>query len=133
MTVTRHNIPGQQPPPMSCHATAARGTIVHISGLVGSDATGAIVEGGLAAQAEQAILNVLTALGSAGASADDLVKTTFYVVDWDPSKMEALAIGGMAAQAKVPFPDAALTLIGVQSLFSPEMLIEIEAVAVVGD
>ncbi len=45
--------------------------------------------------------------------------------------MEELARGGAAARARVPFPDAAITLIGVKSLFTPEMLIEIEAVAVV--
>ncbi len=61
----------------------------------------------------------------------DVAKSTFYVVDWEPSMMEELARGGAAARAKVPFPDAAITLIGVKSLFTPELLIEIEAVAVV--
>lgn len=65
------------------------------------------------------------------ATVADLVKSTFYVVDWDPSMLDQLARGGMAARAQVPFPDAAVTLIGVRSLFTPEMLIEIEAVAVV--
>lgn len=124
MTVTRHNIAGVAPP-QGCHATAVRGSvIVHVSGQVGSDETGEIVAGGLAAQAERARLNVELALEAAGASVDDMVKATAYVVDWDPSKLEELARGG-------EFPDVALTLIGVQSLFTPDMLIEIEAVAVV--
>ncbi len=68
MTVTCHNIPGFDPPPMSSHATAARGdVIIHISGQVGTDDTGAVAEG-LAAQTECAILNVATALEAAGAS-----------------------------------------------------------------
>jgi hypothetical protein len=36
----------------------------------------------------------------------------------------------MAARRDHPFPDAAVTLIGVQSLFTPDMLIEVETVAV---
>lgn len=131
MTVTAHNIPGVDPPPMSSHATAARGdVIVHISGQVGTDESGAIVEG-LAAQTERAIVNVAAALEAAGATVADVAKSTFYVVDWEPSMMEELARGGAAARAKIPFPDSAVTLIGVKSLFAPEMLIEIEAVAIV--
>ncbi len=55
-----------------------------------------------------------------------------YVVGWDPSQFEALVTGLMAAQVDHPFPDAPLTLIGVQTFFDPAHLIEIEAVAVVG-
>lgn len=52
-------------------------------------------------------------------------------VDWDPSMFEDLVRGATASQAQHAFPDAALTLIGVKSLFTPDMLIEIEAIAVV--
>jgi len=78
---------------------------------------------------ERALLNVALALEAAGASLDDLVKMTAYVVDWDPSMYEELVRGGAAARAKRPYPEAALTLIGVASLFTPEMLVEIDAVA----
>ena len=44
-----------------------------------------------------------------------------------------MTITAMAAGEKHAFPDAALTLIGVHSLFEPGHLIEIEAVAVVDD
>lgn len=43
---------------------------------------------------------------------------------------DELARGISAAGAQQPYPDMALTLVGVTSLFTPEMLIEIEAVAV---
>lgn len=88
MTVTAHNIPGVEPPPMSSHATVARGdVIVHISGQVGTNESGAIAEG-LAAQTERAIVNVAAALEAAGATVADVAKSTFYVVDWEPSMME---------------------------------------------
>ena len=55
---------------------------------------------------------------------------TSYVVGWDPSMFDELARGIAAAGAQRPHPNPALTLIGVASLFTPEMLIEIEAAAV---
>lgn len=132
MSVTRHNIAGVEPPPGSSHASAARGNlIVHIAGQVGSDESGAVVTGGLAVQTERALANVVSALEAAGASVDDLVKLTAYVVDWEPSMFDELARGIDAHRAKHPAPDVPQTLIGVASLFTPDMLIEIEAVAVI--
>jgi enamine deaminase RidA (YjgF/YER057c/UK114 family) len=134
MPVTHHNIAGfPPPPPGSSHASAATGgRIVHISGQPGTDEQGNVVAGGLAAQTERAVRNVALALDAAGARPEDVVKTTFYVVDWEPSKLEELARGAMAARRDLPFPDAAVTLIGVQRLFTPEMLVEVETVAVAG-
>lgn len=70
-------------------------------------------------------------LEAAGATPDDLVKLTAYVVDWDLSMYEELGRGRDAARAQRAFPDVAITLIGVKSLFTSEMLIELEGVAVV--
>jgi enamine deaminase RidA (YjgF/YER057c/UK114 family) len=133
MPATHHNIAGfPPPPPGSSHATAApAGRIVHVSGQPGTDAEGNIVPGGLAAQTERAVRNVALALEAAGARPEDVVKTTFYVVDWEPGKVEALVGGAMTARQEHAFPDAAVTLIGVQSLFTPDMLVEVEVVAVV--
>ena len=54
-----------------------------------------------------------------------------YVVDWNPSMVEALFEGAARAGTQREFTQPATTLIGVKSLFVPEMLIEIEATAVV--
>jgi len=131
MTITLHNIEGMDPPVGYSHATAARGDlIVHVSGQVGADDDGVVADG-LTAQTERALRNVARALEAAGATMQDVVKSTFYVVGWDPSQFDALVAGAMAVQADHPSRDAALTLVGVQSLFDPAHLIEIEAVAVV--
>ncbi len=131
MTVTLHNIAGIDAPVGYHHASAARGTtIVHIAGQVGTDPDGVLADG-LAAQTEQAMLNVAKALDAAGARVEDLVKSTLYVVGWEPSMFDALVEGSIAAGQQHPFPDVPLTLIGVHSLFEPGHLIEIEAVAVV--
>jgi enamine deaminase RidA (YjgF/YER057c/UK114 family) len=134
MTVTRHNIATFPAPQGYSHATVGRGEqIIHISGQPGIDETGAVVPGGLAAQTERAMQNLELALAAAGATRDDLVKVTVYIVGWNPSLYPEFIQGAMAANAGRPNPDVALTLIGVASLFMPEHLVEIEAVAIVGE
>jgi enamine deaminase RidA (YjgF/YER057c/UK114 family) len=132
MPATHHNIAGRMPPPGSSHATVApAGRTVYLSGQPGTDAEGNVVSGGLAAQTEQAVRNVALALEAAGARPEDVVRTTFYVVDWEPGNVEQLIGGAMAARQEQAFPDAAVTLVGVASLFTPDMLVEVEVVAVV--
>ncbi|MFE3518921.1 RidA family protein [Streptomyces sp. NPDC059166] len=107
---------------------------VHVAGQVSWDADGATVgEGDLAAQVEQSYLNVATALAGAGASFDDVVRLTVYVVDWTPDRMPQLLDGIARASARLgttPVPPA--TLLGVAALDIPEHLVEVEATAVTG-
>ncbi len=87
--------------------------------------------GDLAAQAEQAYRNLVIALEGAGAGFADVAKVTVYVVDWNPAKLEQLVGGAMRVANEFGFdPRRTMTLIGVQALGSPELLIEVEAVAV---
>ena len=131
MTITTHNIAGFGPPAQGSHVTSAQGgTMIHIAGQVGADETGAIVEGGLAAQMERAARNVELALQAVGATVDDLVSMRIYVVGWDASMVGELVQGAMAARGDGPPIDTAYTLIGVHSLFTPDILVELEAVAV---
>lgn len=131
MTVELRNVPGQPEPQGFSHVSIARGDrIVHVAGRVGTDEAGRVVEGGLGAQARQAMANVGLALDAAGATESDVVKLTVYVVDWEPAKFPELGGGLMAARSERPWRDVPTTVIGVQALFEPEMLIEVEAVAV---
>jgi 2-iminobutanoate/2-iminopropanoate deaminase len=58
------------------------GELVFLSGQVGSDpVTGGLVDGGVAAQTEQAIRNVATALEAAGRTLDDVVRVGVYLAD----------------------------------------------------
>lgn len=129
---TTFNIAGYPAPPAgTCHVTAATGSrLVHVGGQVGADETGAIVPGGLAAQTELALLNVTRAVETAGARVEDLAQLRIYVVGWNPSLWEEFSQGAQAAYQQRPFPEVAATLLGVASLFTPEMLVEIDAVAV---
>ncbi|MDA0182841.1 RidA family protein [Solirubrobacter phytolaccae] len=128
MSVELLNVPGRQTTPFYHHVSVATGRrIIHIAGQVGSDDDLQLVEGGLAAQAERALRNVVAAVEAAGATAADLVKLTMYVTDWTPDQLGELG-AGLAAVEDVPRVPA--SLIGVSILFEPGYRIEIEAVAV---
>jgi enamine deaminase RidA (YjgF/YER057c/UK114 family) len=133
MTVILQDVEGRPESPYYRQVSIGRGDrIVHVAGQVGTDEHGRVVEGGLAAQAERAMLNVGLALDAAGLAEADLAKLTIYVVGWDPSKLGELGPGLLAAGEARPRPPVPITLIGVASLFEPEMLVEIEAVAIGG-
>ncbi|HEV7980199.1 RidA family protein [Amycolatopsis sp.] len=106
--------------------------LVFIAGQVARDADGGKVgEGDFAAQVEQCYLNLGTALAEVGATFDDVAKLTVYLVDWTPDKMPLFAEGAARAAAKLGITALPpLTGIGVATLAEPDMLVEIEATAV---
>jgi len=100
--------------------------LVYTSGQVAWDKDGNLVgEGDYAAQAEQIVRNLDIALASAGATRDDLIKQTIFVVDYRP-EIVPLIMGPLHTGTR---RCAASSLVGVQALFAPGYLIEIEAVA----
>lgn len=111
------------------HATVA-GDTVWIGGQIGSDATGKVAEpGDVVAQFARAIRNIDVALRATGCEPEDTVKLTYYVTDLSAYRKSLTAIG--AAYREVfgrHYP--ASTLIEVHSLFDPDALVEIDAVAV---
>ena len=111
-------------------ATGSR--LVFMAGQVAWDADGALVgEGDLAAQVEQAYLNIGATIAELGGSFDDIAKVTIYVVDWTIDKMPLVQEGRARACAKLGVDTLAPgTLIGVAALFVPEHLVEVEAIAV---
>jgi 2-iminobutanoate/2-iminopropanoate deaminase len=105
------------------HAVAC-GELVYLSGQTPLDpATGALVAGGIAAQAEQCFRNLFAVLAGAGLSPDDVAKVNVYLVDMaDFAAMNAV----YERQFARPFP--ARTTIGVAAL-PLGARIEIELVA----
>lgn len=58
------------------------GNTIYLSGQLGLDpATGKMVEGGVAAQAQQALKNICAVLKSQNATVDNVVKTTVFLAD----------------------------------------------------
>ena len=121
-----------KPEPYRQLAVASGSRTVFLAGQVARTADGQPVGGGdLAAQVEQAYLNVATALDAVGGSFDDVAKLTIYVVDWSGDKMAALG-AGVARAAEQLGVDLVkpVTLVGVVALGEPDLLIEVDAIAV---
>jgi enamine deaminase RidA (YjgF/YER057c/UK114 family) len=108
------------------------GKTVYISGQVGVDDRGVIVGAGdLRAQTEQAFRNIERALAEVGATFQQVVKTSLFVVDLKPEHVPVIReVRSRYVSAEHP---PASTLVGVSALVGPDWLIEIEAIAVVPD
>ena len=80
-------------------------------------------------QSRHAFRNLRTALEAAGASLADVAKFNIYVVDYSWDALELI----VAAKEIFgePYPLTANTLIGVASLWLPNLLVEVDAVAIV--
>ena len=109
--------------------TTAQGvTTILVSGQIGWADGAEAPAATLSEQAEIAFANVVKRLEQAGATAEDLVKTTVFIKDIDPDKVQQVG----RAQAKVLQldPPRAATWVGVTGLVYPSLLIEVEATAV---
>jgi enamine deaminase RidA (YjgF/YER057c/UK114 family) len=107
------------------------GALLFIAGQTGMDETHQIVTGGLQAQAAQAFRNIRAVLEAAGGRPANLVSITWYVVEGEaPRSFMEDALEITAARNEV-FPGLATgqTAVRVKALLTPEMLIEIQAVA----
>jgi enamine deaminase RidA (YjgF/YER057c/UK114 family) len=103
------------------------GPFVYVSGTTGVGSDGEAVPGGMYAQARRALELALAALAEAGAAPGDVVRTRAYVTD--AAQWEAVARAhGECFGAVRP----AATLVEVQGLIAPGLLVEFEVDAIVG-
>jgi enamine deaminase RidA (YjgF/YER057c/UK114 family) len=105
------------------------GQMLYLGGQVGMDASHLIVDGGLKGQALQAFRNIKEIIELAGGRTDNIVHLTWYLAESDrPFMDDALAVTA-AREEVLPGIRPPSTAVRVRALLTPEILIEIQAVA----
>jgi enamine deaminase RidA (YjgF/YER057c/UK114 family) len=131
MNMERINPSGLARPSGFSHAVSApAGRLVFLAGQLGIDRDGQVVPGGVVAQFEQALSNLLAALAAAGGHPSDLASLNIYLTDVDDYQAHAKEIG--AAWRRLAGSDyPAMAGVGVTKLWLPGAVVEIQGIAVV--
>ncbi|MFJ2648416.1 RidA family protein [Streptomyces sp. NPDC087420] len=121
---------GVEPSSGYTHVVTGPGRLAALAGQMPFDEKGALVgEGDPAAQARQVFTNMRACLAATGATFDDVIKLTYYVTD--------VAFVPAVLAVRDEFIDTARppasTVVQVVALFRPELLLEVDAFALVGD
>lgn len=115
--------------PTAYHHVVRAGNLLFIAGQVALDGEGTLVGADdMRAQVRQVLENLKTVLASQNANFSNIVKINIFTTDIDAFR-EAADVRGTYFQGSPP----ASTLVQIERLAQPEFLVEIEAIAVVGE
>jgi enamine deaminase RidA (YjgF/YER057c/UK114 family) len=132
MQIERLNPAGVHAPTVYTHAvTVSDARLAFISGQIALDEENKLVgEGDLRAQAGQAFANLNAVLGSLGADFSHVLKLTMYIANYRADEHLSI-VREVLARYVADDQRPANTLVGVQALAQPALLIEVEAVAAI--
>ncbi|MEV0109814.1 Rid family hydrolase [Nocardia sp. NPDC050799] len=116
------------------HVSVATGTRhVRVAGQIARDAEGnPVATGDLAGQVAHSLRNTARGLAGAGAGFADVVRLRFFVTNWSPDKYPAFIEGieRVSGELGLPSPLPPVSAIGVDYLFEPDVLVEVETDAI---
>lgn len=118
---------GLAPPTGYSHVAWGTGRLIAVSGQVGYDENGVLAGPDAVAQARQAFENMRRCLAAAGAGFEDVVKLTYFLTDIADLARVRVAREEFIPADRIPASSA----MAVVALFRPEVVVEIEAWAVV--
>ena len=134
MTVQLSTPEGMFQPVPYHHVSVATGTRhVHVAGQIArNEKAEHLSPGDLAGQIAHSLRNIARGLAGAGASFSDVVRLRFFVTDWQPEKYTDFMAGveSVVEELGIPQPLPPLSAIGVDYLFEPDVLVEVEAEAI---
>jgi enamine deaminase RidA (YjgF/YER057c/UK114 family) len=129
VTIERTNPADLHPTPGYHHVTTVQATtLIYLAGQCPLQPSGELAEGGLAEQTAQVIANTLTALTSAGARPEDVVRTVIYVASSDRDELAAVWTA-LNDSPLAPAFTTASTLLGVAQLGFPGQRVELDVTA----
>jgi len=111
------------------NGVVADGRLLFIAGMVGWDAQGVFHSDDFAAQARQALENIVAVLREAGGRPEHIVRMTWYVID-KREYLAAVRAVGAAFRELIGSYNAAMTAVEVKALLEDRAKVEIEATAV---
>ena len=125
-------VPGWPKPKGYANGRAGTGRVLHVAGQIGWDERGQFGDADLVAQFAKSLDNVLAVVKAGGGRPSDIAEMTIFVTDIVAYRAARKELGPIwRTRMGVHFP--AMALVGTTALVEPEALIEIQAVAYLGD
>lgn len=122
-----------QPVPYHHVSVATGRRMISVAGQIARDEhANKLYPGDLAGQLAHALRNTARGLEGAGATFADVVRLRFFVARWQPSQYADFVAGveSVVEELSLPQPLPPLSVIGVDYLFEPDVLVEVEADAI---
>lgn len=116
------------------HVAVGSGTRhVHVAGQIARDGQGnALATGDMSGQVAQVLRSTAVGLAGAGATFADVVRLRFFITESHPDTFRDFMTGieSVTTELGLPQPLPPISVIGVSFLFEPDVLVELEAYAV---